>query len=433
MKELRRFARMYWWVVSTIGVFIVIAAAVAAYILDHQRLRWPWENVTKVYVELPSAQAVSPGQGQQVLISGVQVGEVGDVKLDRGRALVRLDLEPDRAGSIYRNATFLLRPKTALNDMSVQIDPGTPNRALANEGELQDGDRVGVANSQVNVNSDEVFAALDADTRRYFNVLISVGGRGTRGRGEQIRDVLKAGQPTFARLNRVTGALADRRRQLRRLVTNLRLLARATARKDDELADLVQGSAATFGALGEREAELEESVARLPGALGATRRALADTRTLAAEAGPALDALRPAARELGPSLRAAKPLFEEATPTLRRQVNPLVTELIPLLRELRPPLRALQQTTGGLETTGKVLNRLVNQLGFNPPGKEEGYLFWLAWFAHNANSIFSIEDAQGVAWRGLIMGSCSSLQGVLSLALPPATVSALIGGIPACP
>jgi phospholipid/cholesterol/gamma-HCH transport system substrate-binding protein len=433
MKELRRFARQYLWVVSTIVVFMLIAAGVAAYILDHQRLRWPWDDVTQIYVELPSGQAVSPGQGQQVLISGVQIGEVGDVELDDGRALVRLDLESNRAGEIYRNASFLLRPKTALNDMSVQIDPGTPNRALADNGRLGDGDRVGVANNQVNVNADEVFAALDADTRRYFSILISVSGRGTRGQGEALRAALKAGQPAFSRLRRVTGALADRRQKLRRLVGNLRQLARATAEKDDELAGLVDSSAATLRTLGGREAELRASVERLPGALGATRRALADTKTLADEAAPALEALRPAARELGPSLEAARPLLRESTPVLRRDLNPLVKEVTPLLRELRPPLRDLNATSSDLIRTGRLLNYLVNELGHNPPGDEEGYLYWLAWFAHNANSVFSIEDAQGAAWRGLVMGSCSSLQALASLALPPALVDQLINSIPTCP
>ncbi len=36
--------------------------------------------------ELPTAQAVVPGQGQTVNIAGVKVGEVGDVRLENGRA-----------------------------------------------------------------------------------------------------------------------------------------------------------------------------------------------------------------------------------------------------------------------------------------------------------------------------------------------------------
>ena len=429
MKVIRR----YLWVVVTIACFFVMSAVVAAYILDKQRLRWPWEEVMTLNVEFSSGQAVSPGQGQQVLIAGVRVGEIGGVELDDGRALVRLDLEPDKtAGPIYRNATFLLRPKTALNDMSVQIDPGTPDPTRPDRGRLSSGDRMPVASTQVNVNPDEVFATLDADVRDYFAIFADAASEGTRGRGQELRKVLKAGQPTFARLSRVTGTLADRRHKLRRLVRNLRLLSQATAGKDTELAELVDTSAATFRALGDREADLQATVERLPGALRASRGALSDARRLAVEARPALQALRPAAREFGPSLQAARPFLGEATPILRRRLTPLVREATPLLRDLRPSLRDLNGSTPNLIRTGRVLNYLVNELGHNPPGPEEGYLFWTAWFAHNANSLFSVEDSHGSVWRGLLMGSCSSLQGFYSVVLPPAISTPLLS-LPVCP
>jgi phospholipid/cholesterol/gamma-HCH transport system substrate-binding protein len=426
-------ARQYLWVVTTIAVFAVVSMATAAYILDQQRFRWPWEDVMRLHVEFQSGQAITAGQGQQVLISGVKVGEIGGVRLENGRALVTLDIEPGRAGAIYRNASFLVRPKTALNDMSVQVDPGKPEPGLPGRGKLHDGDRVGVANTQVNVNADEVVSALDVDARRYFTILADVAARGVRGKGGRLRAVLRAGQPTFGRLSRITRAVATRRQALRRLVHNLRVLSRATAEKDDELTGLVDASAATFRALGERESDLTASVERLPGALHATRTALGDTRRLADQAGPALQALRPAVRELPASLVAARPLLREATPVLHRQVTPLVREVTPLLRELRPSLRDLNKTVPGLTRTGRVLNYLVNELAYNPPGSEEGSLFWTAWFAHNADSLFSLEDAHGAVWRGLNTGSCSSLQTLSTIALPPALATQITDSLPICP
>src|SRR3954469_12243500 len=428
MKSLRSVARQYLWVVVTIAIFMVSSVAIAAYLLDQQRFRWPWEDVMSLEVEFPSGQAITAGQGQQVLISGVKVGEIGGVKLEDGRALVRLDLEPGRAGPIYRDASFLVRPKTALNDMSVQVDPGH-----ARAGRLDDGDRVGVANTQVNVHSDEVLSALAPDSRRYFTILAAVAGRAMKGQGTRLRAVLKAGQPTFSRLARITHAVGARRRELRRLVHNLRVLAHSTAAKDTELAGLVDTSAATFRALGERESDLSAAVERLPGALHSTRTALADTRRLSVEARPALEALRPAVRELPGSLTSARPLLREATPVLHRQLTPLVREVTPLLRELHPPLRDLNKTIPGLTRAGRVLNFLANELGYNPPGKEEGYLFWTAWFAHNADSLFSVEDSHGAVWRGLATGSCSSLAGVATLALPPPLAIAISDALPFCP
>ena len=216
---------------------------------------------------------------------------------------------------------------------------------------------------------------------------------------------------------------------VRRLVSNFRKLSEATAEKDTELASLVDASAATFGALGEREAELAEATRRLPGTLSAARTALVDGRALVAEAGPALEALRPAARRLGPSLVAAQPLLRSATPIVRDDLRPLVREAIPLFKQLRPSLKDLNNATPRLVRVGKVLNYLGNELGYNPPGSEEGYLFWLPWFAHNAQSTVSVDDAQGPVVRGITMFTCSTI-GTVGGVIP---FTPIIGATGVCP
>ena len=384
--------------------FVALALVVGAYIVDHQRLRWPWEDVTRIEAVFSNAQAVTPGQGQTVVVAGVQVGEVGEVRLEDGRAVVEMILDGDELGPVYDNATILLRPRTGLNDMSLQLDPGSPPAR-----ELKDGDRLPVAATLPNVNPDEVLAALDADTRRYLSVLVNAGGEGLDGNGETLRKVLKASQPALEQTARVTQAIAARRRELRRLVHNLGELSEATASRDDRLASLVDASATVLDAIGSREDELERAVGRLPGALGATRTALRDTRALAAEAAPALGDLLPLAHELQPALSASRPLLRDAEPILRNDLRPLVRETVPLLRDLQPSVRNLERTTPNLVTTGRDLNYVANELGYNPEGPEEGYLFWTSWFFHNSASILSVEDAQGVAWRGLVMFGCSSL------------------------
>src|SRR6185312_11324698 len=72
-----------------------------------------------------TAQAVTPGQGQTVRIAGVQVGSIGGVKLENGQAVVRLDIDQKYKHLIHSDATALLRPKTGLKDMFVELDPGT--------------------------------------------------------------------------------------------------------------------------------------------------------------------------------------------------------------------------------------------------------------------------------------------------------------------
>ena len=412
--RLRRALRLYSQHVAALTGIIVLALAVSAYVTTHQRLRFPWQHQRTIYAEFSSAQAVTPGQGQTVNVAGVTVGEIGQVRLKQGRAVVQLNLTSKDLGPVYRNAHLLRRPKTGLNDMSVAMDPGTPDPSLPNKGALKDGDTLPVWNTLATVNMDEVLSSLDADTRNYLATVANAGGEGLRGRGRDLRQIIAASEPTARQTAAVMGALADRRRKVARLTTNLRLLARAAASKDGELAGLVGGTTASFATIAQRDGQLAAAVDRLPGALGATDRALTATTGLASDLAPALTALRPTVRGLGPALVDVRPLLREATPTVRDQLRPLVRDTTPLVSQLRPSLDLLNKSQPNLDRSLDVLTYVANELGYNPPGAEEGYLFWLAWFFHDSASMLSLQDAHGAVWRGLIMVGCSSASQVIS-------------------
>ena len=71
MNAIRKHAKAFFAVIG----LMVIAAAISLYILDQQRLRFPWEAAPlRVKAEFPTAQAVMAGQGQTVRVSGVRIG-----------------------------------------------------------------------------------------------------------------------------------------------------------------------------------------------------------------------------------------------------------------------------------------------------------------------------------------------------------------------
>ena len=122
---------------AIIGV-VVLGIGVGAYILSNQRLRFPLveEKPFTVKAELPDAQAVTPGQGQTVRVAGVRVGDIGKVELEDGKAVVELQLEPKYKGLIREDATALLRTKTGLKDMFLEVDPGD-GKPLEDGGRIQ--------------------------------------------------------------------------------------------------------------------------------------------------------------------------------------------------------------------------------------------------------------------------------------------------------
>ncbi len=74
-----------------------------AYILSQQQQPYPsWvpflgDERFELKAELSSAQAVTPGQGQTVNIAGVKVGDISEVELEDGKAVVTMLIEEEYA------------------------------------------------------------------------------------------------------------------------------------------------------------------------------------------------------------------------------------------------------------------------------------------------------------------------------------------------
>src|SRR5436190_16887083 len=216
----------------------VVAGGVAAYILANQRLRFPWESTPfQLNASFPTAQAVTPGQGQTVRISGVRVGDIAKVTLKDGQGVVTMDVDPEFASLIHTNATALLRPKTGLKDMFVELDPGTKSAPKA-----KNGFTIPISNTLPDINPDEFYSALDDDTRDYLKLLVDGAGRGLQGRGADLRNVLRRFEPTHRDLARFTSAVNERRENLRRLIHNLNVLNGALSTHSSDISQLVSNS-----------------------------------------------------------------------------------------------------------------------------------------------------------------------------------------------
>jgi phospholipid/cholesterol/gamma-HCH transport system substrate-binding protein len=396
----------------------VLAAAVGGYILSNQRFYLPaWvpglgTDFYEVKAELPTGQAVVPGQGQTVNIAGVKVGEVGDVSLEDGRAVVTMQMQ-EEFSPIYRDASILLRPKTGLKDMYLALDPGTRQA-----GEVPEGGRVRIANTLPDVNADEVLAQLDGDTRAYLSILLNEGGTafddqatGASERYDQtaeqdLREVLKRFEPTARDGEKITERLIARRRNIRRVIHNFQELSTALGEKDDQLAALVDSANANFEAFADEEASLRSALREFPPALSQTATTLRKAEGFAGQLGPALDRLRPFARELAPALRRTRPFLRETTPIIRDQIRPFARDTQPVVRDLRAASEDLAVVTPRLTRSFGVLNKFFNTLAYNPPGAVEPFLFWSAWGAHNGATLWSLQDAHGPVRRGVVLVGC---------------------------
>jgi phospholipid/cholesterol/gamma-HCH transport system substrate-binding protein len=414
MRVIRKSAKDFLLIV----VLAAIAAGVGAYILANQRLRFPWEETPfKLKAELATAQSVTPGQGQTVRIAGVRIGDIAKVELKDGRGIVTMDVDPRYADVIKTDASALLRPKTGLKDMFVELDPGSRSAPR-----VRDGHTIAIANTLPDVNPDEIYAALDGDTRDYLKLLVDGAGRGLEGRGADLREVLRRFEPTHRDLARFTSKVAERRENLSRLIHNLNELNGELAGKDDDLAELIDTSAAVFRAFASEEGNITATVEELPSTLRQTTGTLGKVERLARTLGPASKALSPVGPALDQANRKVTPFATEATPTVRDAIRPFTRDAQPLVRDLKPAANDLADVTPDLTRSFKVLNHLFNLVGHNPngreepgkPGREEGYLFWIAWLNHLGASAFSAADANGTFRPVTLGGTCGVLQSTIN-------------------
>jgi phospholipid/cholesterol/gamma-HCH transport system substrate-binding protein len=397
---------------------LLIAAAgigTAAYVLPHQRLRFPLlqSSPFTLHADFSNAQGVIPGQGQAVRVSGVQIGQIGAVKLKDGMAEVTLELDQKYRRLIHADATALLRPKTGLKDMFVEVAPGSPSAPVAGAGFT-----IPIANTAPDVNPDEILSVLDADTRSYLELLVNGAGQGLDRRGPDLREVFRRFEPTHRDLARVSGAVASRQASMKRLIHSLNLLDAELAGRRESLAQLVSSSSAVFAAFASEDQNISRAVRDFPGALRQTTTTLQKVDAYARVLGPAAESLRPPARALDTANHAVQPFAREGAPILQAQVRPFVRAARPLIRDLGPAAGNLATATPNLTRSITVLNALFNLLAYNPNGREgpdvkdrqEGYLFWVAWAAHQGLNLFSTGDAHGPFRPVFTAGTCQTLQ-----------------------
>jgi phospholipid/cholesterol/gamma-HCH transport system substrate-binding protein len=388
----------------------LIALGALTFILYNQKAALPgWvpflgQDFYELNAEFQTSQAVTPGQGQAVDIAGVAVGKVAGVSLVNGRAVVKMSIETKYVPLIHRNASLLLRPKTGLNDMVIEMDPGTTGKTPPQ------GATIPLAQTLPNVNPDEFLATLDSDTQQYLALLLQAGATGLgNGKGKQFSAGLRRLEPFTADIAKIGRALAVRRREISRGIHNFRLIADELGSHDADLTRFVHSSNEVLGAFADQQAALQESLRQLPPTLRATQKGLTASDRLSRVLGPATRALIPSAQATKPALVALKNLFEQTRVPIRDQIRPFTRQIRPTLTHLVQAAGPLQRSSTALSHGFTDLNLLLNELAYNPPSStNEGYLFFLSWLNHDFNSIYLTQDAEGPLRRGLLIYTCNT-------------------------
>ena len=321
-----------------------------------------------------------------VRIGGVSVGKVKQIELAPPRTRVNgqdtteavIEIQPEFA-PISTDARAILRQKTLLGETYVELTSGTepsPEGApvalgtAANVTDAQsedvesipEGGTLGISRTEDATQIDEIFNALDDQTRTAFQRWQQESAVAIDGRGLDLNDTFGNLGPFLTDASDIVDVLGRQKDALKGLVRDTGTVFDALSAQGDALAGAIQGSDNTFDALASEDAALAETFQIMPTFQRETRATLERLDTFQANTKPLIDDLIPVARDLSPTLASVR----ELSPNLRDLfvklgdlevvartglpaarsfldgLRPVLDQLDPFLANLNPILRYLE-------------------------------------------------------------------------------------------
>ena len=390
-----------------------------------------------------------------VRVGGVSVGKVKSVELAPPSERVggydttaaTIEIEPQFA-PISSDARAILRQKTLLGETYVELtsgtEPGQDSAPVAlgaatsvSDAEAEDidsieeGGTLSVTRTENATQIDEIFNALDEETRTAFqrwqeNAAVAIDGRGV-----DLNDTFGNIGPFVGDASEILSALRRQKVALKGLVRDTGTVFGALSERDQELAGAITGSEATFGALADSDEALAESFQILPTFQRESRLTLEALDDFQVRATPLVNKLLPVANDISPTLRSVRRLAPElenlfrdldplidagrrGLPALERflgpeGLRPVLDALDPFLSNLNPAVRFLRfyrkTVTDFLATPGVALaNTLEPQPGQPAPRH------YLKQIGYNSAELLSVHPTRLPTNRGNAYPSPNYLQ-----------------------
>lgn len=368
-----------------IVLLMALGISATAYIWSHYGWSPPWEDRYTFSAEFDYVGGVRPESRLEVRIAGVPVGKIESAEpAPGGKARVTMSLDPGH--TVYDNARAVLRSKTPVNIMYVELDPGgPPGKPLPPDGTIP------ASQTERRIAPFEILDKLDDRTQSAITSLIDESDVALAAAPRDLAGGLRSTDAALTTLQPVVQRLETRREAIARLVTALSQISTAAGGNDERVADLTASLQQTLAVLAEHQGELGTTLAQLPGLNDDLRHAMTATSTLTGQLDPALDALHQASGELPTALSRltgtiarAGQLVDSAAPVVEK-AQPVVADLRPLVPDVNAALGDLAPVTGHLPSaTARIVPWLDD----------------LAAFVYQTSSVFSLHDVTGGWGRG---------------------------------
>jgi phospholipid/cholesterol/gamma-HCH transport system substrate-binding protein len=245
-------------------------------------------------------QAVNLGSQADVRISGVNVGKVVSVRLDRHTGLTRAVIEIDpQFAPRPADTRAILRQKTLLGETYVELSPGSHTGT-----KLSDGAALPRAQVAPTVQLDQILSTFDPTTRRAFQTWMQQQGIALTGRGQDLNAALAELYPFATNVDSVLAVLNRDSAATSTLLRDGGQVFSSIARSPAALRRLVDNANSAFSATAAQANSLAATIRAFPGFLVAQRLTVDRVKRFAVTTKPLIEELRPAAVQLTPTLTA---------------------------------------------------------------------------------------------------------------------------------
>jgi len=298
--------------VGAITTLIVIVAVFLAYNANNGL---PFVPTYRVSAEICDAARLAPNN--EVRIGGNRVGVVEsvdpepapagsgcqDVNGSSSGTVAKLNLKLDKSAEpLPADSTIRVRYRSSFGLKYLEIDRGTSANGLP------DGATLPIAQSQQQVEFDDIYNTFDTATRENSRRVLQGFGDAFTARGASLNEAIGALNPLFANLRPVSQALAAPTTNLVRFFPELADAARIVAPVAVDNAEQFTNGAIAFGAISSDPQSLRDTISNGPPTLESGLRSLPVQRPFLADFAEFSRLLRPGVQDL----RAALPTLNDA-------------------------------------------------------------------------------------------------------------------------
>ena len=293
-------------------------------------------------------QATELGSQADVRISGVDVGKVIGVSLDRKTGLTRAVMEIDpQFAPRPADTRAILRQKTLLGETYVELSPGSQSGR-----KLPDGAMLPRGQIAPTVQLDQILSTFDPATRQAFETWMQQDGIALTNRGEDLNEALAELYPFATNVDSVLAVLNRDTAATSTLLNDGGQVFSAIAHSPTALRQLIVNANGAFSATAAQSTALAQTIQTFPPFLVAPKQTVDRVARFAQTTKPLVDELRPAAVQLSPAL--------ESLAILAPQLKSLLVNVAPLTHASKTGVPALERF---LNDSVPLLTRATPYLG----------------------------------------------------------------------